>query len=129
MKKLLTMLTLFAAMLYAAASFAAVDVNKATAADLDSIKGIGPSMSAKIIEARKAGNFKDWADFSNRVSGIKDKKSAALSEAGLTVNGAAYSAAPTKAEAKAAPKTDAKPAAASATTPAATNKPTAPAGK
>lgn len=30
------------AMLYAAAAFAAVDVNKATAAELDGIKGIGP---------------------------------------------------------------------------------------
>ncbi len=129
MKKLLTTLTLFATMLYAAVSFAAVDVNKATAADLDSIKGIGPSMSAKIIEARKAGNFKDWADFSNRVSGIKDKKSAALSDSGLTVNGATYSAVPTKAEAKAGLKTDAKPAAASATTPTATNKPATPSGK
>ena len=41
LKKILTTLV----MLYAAASFAAVDVNKATAAALDGIKGIGPGLS------------------------------------------------------------------------------------
>ena len=44
LKKILALV----AMLYAAACFAAVDVNKATAADLDSIKGIGPGISAKV---------------------------------------------------------------------------------
>ena len=58
------------AMLYAAASFAAVDVNKATAAELDGIKGIGPGISAKILDERKKGNFKDWNDFIERVKGI-----------------------------------------------------------
>ena len=42
------------AMLYAVAAFAAVDVNKATAAELDSIKGIGPSTSSKILDERNA---------------------------------------------------------------------------
>ena len=46
LKKILALV----AMLYAAACFAAVDVNKATAADLDSIKGIGPGISAKILD-------------------------------------------------------------------------------
>ena len=44
-KKLLVLLSLF----YAALSFAAVDVNTASAADLDSVKGIGPGMSKRII--------------------------------------------------------------------------------
>ena len=55
------------AMLYAAATFAAVDVNKATAAELDGIKGIGPGISTKIIDERKKGNYKDWNDFITRV--------------------------------------------------------------
>lgn len=79
-----------AVMVYAAASFAAVDVNKAGAADLDSVHGIGPSASAKIMAERKKGDFKDWADFTTRVKGIKDAKAKKLSAAGLTVNGAAY---------------------------------------
>ncbi|RYG07153.1 MAG: helix-hairpin-helix domain-containing protein [Burkholderiales bacterium] len=80
----------FAAMLYAAASFAAVDVNKASAAELDAVNGIGPSASAKILTERKKGDFKDWGDFTTRVKGIKDAKAKKLSAAGLTVNGEAY---------------------------------------
>ena len=97
--------------LLAAASFAAVDINTATVADLDSIKGIGPSTSTKILDARKASAFKDWNDLDSRVKGIGETSAAKLSEAGLTVNGAAYPGAPAKAEAKPA-KTDAKAAAA-----------------
>ena len=86
------------------AVFAAVDVNKGTAAELDGIKGIGPAISTKIVVERKKGNFKDWADFVARVSGIGDKSAAKLSEAGLTVNGSAFSGAPAGAPAKAAAK-------------------------
>ncbi|MEY4979632.1 MAG: hypothetical protein RLZZ352_1902 [Pseudomonadota bacterium] len=88
----------------AASAFAAVDVNDASLADLDSIKGIGPSTSAKIVEQRKAGKFKDWNDFMQRVSGIGDKRAAQLSADGLTVGGTAY-------KASAAAKPAAKPAA------------------
>lgn len=69
------------------ASFAAVDINTATVADLDSIKGIGPGTSAKIVEARKASPFKNWDDLIQRVPGIGDKRATKLSAEGLTVNG------------------------------------------
>lgn len=87
----------------AAASMAAVDANKATVADLDSIKGIGPGTSAKIIEARQKTPFKNWEDMIGRVPGIGDKRAAKLSGEGLTVQGEAYkggavSAKPEKAE-------------------------------
>jgi competence protein ComEA len=71
-------------------ALAAVDVNQATEVELDGIKGIGPAMSKKILDARKAGNFKDWSDLMARVKGIKDKKATKLSGAGLTVNGQAF---------------------------------------
>ena len=86
------------AMLAASVSFAATDVNKATAAELDSVKGIGPSMSAKILKERQKGNFKNWADLEQRVAGIKDKRAMALSNAGLTVDGSAFSGAAAPAE-------------------------------
>ncbi|MDO8889059.1 MAG: helix-hairpin-helix domain-containing protein [Hydrogenophaga sp.] len=78
--------------LITAVSFAAVDINKATPADLDSIKGIGPSTSTKILDERKSAPFKDWADLIQRVPGIGDKRAAKLSAEGLTVNGDAYKA-------------------------------------
>lgn len=81
---------LLSTLLLALASFAAVaavDVNKASEADLDSIKGIGPGTSGQIIEQRKAAPFKNWGDLMTRVSGIGAKRAASLSEQGLTVNG------------------------------------------
>lgn len=51
-----------------------LNINKATAADLDGLPGIGPSTANKIIEYRKSnGNFKTIEELNN-VSGIGDKK-------------------------------------------------------
>lgn len=66
---------------------AAVDVNQAPADDLVAIKGIGPGTSAKILQARQAGPFRDWNDFIHRVPGIGPATAAKLSAQGLTVNG------------------------------------------
>ena len=82
--------------LCAAVSFAAVDVNKATIADLDSIKGIGPATSAKMLDERKKSPFKNWADLIQRVPGIGDKRAAKLSAQGLTVNGQGFDHSDTK---------------------------------
>jgi competence protein ComEA len=82
----------------AATAFAAVDVNKATAAELDGIKGIGPGISAKILDERKKGNFKDWNDLVERVKGIGEGNAAKFSAEGMTVNGSGFkgaAAAPT----------------------------------
>ena len=68
----------------------AVDVNKAQQAELELVKGIGPGLSGKILEARKSGAFKDWNDLVDRVSGLGPGNAARLSGAGLTVGGAAY---------------------------------------
>lgn len=89
LKKILAVL----AMLYAAASFAAVDVNKASAADLDGVKGIGPVMSKRILAERKKGEFKSWEDFISRVKGVGEGNAAKYSKEGLTVNGGEFKAA------------------------------------
>ncbi len=118
------------AMLFASIAFAAVDVNKATAAELDGIKGIGPGISTKILDERKKGNFKDWNDFIERVKGVGDGNAAKFSSEGLTVNGAGFkgaAAAPAAKQAK-AEKKDAK-AAAPAAAPAAPAAPAASAPK
>lgn len=78
------------ALMSAAACFAAVDVNQANAAELDSIKGIGPAMSSKILDERRRGSFKDWDDFLARVKGVGPGNAANFSKEGLSVNGAAY---------------------------------------
>ena len=68
-------------------AFAQVDVNKGDAAALDSIKGVGPSMSKAILDERSKGEFKDWNDFQKRVKGVGDKRAMKLSAAGLQVAG------------------------------------------
>jgi competence protein ComEA len=110
-KLLLAVATLVASMSFA---FAQVDANKADASALDAVKGIGPSMSKTILDARtKGGDFKDWADFQKRVKGVGDKRAAQLSKAGLQVNGQSKAGAPMEASAagqKASAAAGAKPA-------------------
>ena len=53
--------------LVAATAFAAVDINKASQAELEAIKGIGPSMAEKMLGERKKAPFKDWNDLTSRV--------------------------------------------------------------
>lgn len=96
--------------LLSAAAFAAVDANKANQAELESIKGIGPAFSTRIIDARKTASFKDWSDLAQRVKGVGQRSATKLSAQGLTVDGAAFTSATTLAAkgATRAPKGTAK---------------------
>jgi competence protein ComEA len=78
------------ALTFAGSAFAAAEVNKATAAELDGIKGIGPALSGRILDERKKGAFKDWNDLMARVKGVKEGAAAKYSKEGLTVNGEAF---------------------------------------
>ena len=88
--------------LFAAVAFAAVDVNKATLAELETVKGIGPAIAGKILDERKKSSFKDWNDMVERVKGVGEGNAAKFSAEGLTVNGAAFAGAPAKPAAAAA---------------------------
>jgi competence protein ComEA len=88
-------LAVLAFLMSTAMAMAAVDVNKATEAELDSVKGIGPGTSKLITSERKKGEFKSWDDFITRVKGVGEKRATNLSEAGLTVGGQAYKPAAT----------------------------------
>jgi len=106
------MLRMFTAIVLAAFAFAAqaaVEANKASQAELETVKGIGPGLSSKILDARKAGAFKNWADMVDRVGGVGPGNAARFSEAGLTVAGAPFEAstqAATPAKPAKAPKTE-----------------------
>lgn len=81
-----------AALLTTTLALAAVDINKATEAELDAIKGIGPATTRLILEQRKTGPFADWNDVTHRVKGIGAKRAAKLSNEGLVVNGKPFTA-------------------------------------
>jgi len=71
-------------------AWAGVEVNQASQAELESVKGIGPATSSRLLEERRRASFKDWDDLILRIKGVGAGNAAKLSEAGLTVNGAPY---------------------------------------
>ena len=88
--------------LLAGQAASAADVNQASAAELEAVKGIGPALSGKILAARQQGSFKSWADLVDRVAGMGPGNAARLSQNGLTVAGTGYT--PVAAADKAADK-------------------------
>jgi competence protein ComEA len=82
---------LLALLLLAASAAHAVDANSANRAQLEQLRHVGPPLADAILAAREQGGaFRDWADLMARVRGVRAAKAAKLSEAGLTVGGAAY---------------------------------------
>lgn len=71
MKKLLVLLA--ASLMFSLPAVAAVDLNKATQSELETVDGIGPSKAKAIIEYRKKnGNFKSVDDL-DKVPGFGKK--------------------------------------------------------
>jgi competence protein ComEA len=90
MLKKLWMLCLALVLALSASLAAAVEVNTADQAALESVKGIGPVHAKAIIDERaKNGPFKDADDLATRVKGIGSKSVKNLEAAGLTINGSA----------------------------------------
>jgi len=85
-----TVLTAFALSAFALPASAAVDANAASQAELETVKGIGPGLSGKIIDARKSAPFKSWQDLVDRVGGVGPGNATKFSQAGLTVGGGTY---------------------------------------
>ena len=77
----------------------AVDVNRATRAELEAVRGLGPGIVSTILDERQSGPYRDWPDFVRRVKGVKEATAVKLSAAGLTVGGAAYAGATSAASA------------------------------
>ena len=65
----------------------ALEINQATEAELDSLRGLGPAFTRRVLSARSQQPFKDWPDLMRRVSGMGPRVARKLSEQGLTVQG------------------------------------------
>ncbi|MPS79118.1 MAG: DUF655 domain-containing protein [Achromobacter sp.] len=75
-----------AALGFASTDARAVDVNQASAQQLETIRGIGPRTAEIIINEReRGGRFDSFEDLADRVRGIGEKKAQALKAAGLQV--------------------------------------------
>ncbi len=117
MLKKLLMLCVALVLSLSAGFAAAVEVNSADQAALESVKGIGPVHAKAIIDERtKNGPFKNADDLATRVKGIGNKSVVNLEAAGLTINGSTAPPTGAKAAAPAAAKQVSKPSAPAATT-------------
>jgi competence protein ComEA len=74
------------------AALADLDINRATQAELERLRGVGPQLSARILAARASQAFSDWDDVRKRVPGLGPMQSVRLSQQGLTVAGASFAA-------------------------------------
>ncbi len=91
MHKLFMALGLSFACLFAHAE---LDINRAREIDLEGLKGVGPSLSARILKAREVRPFTNWQDLQQRVKGIGPVLTQSLSDQGARIDGKSWT--PTK---------------------------------
>lgn len=86
MKNLL--LGLFALLLSFNSAWAAVNANQASVDELQTVRGIGPTIAQRIVEERRKGPFKSLDDLQVRVKGVGEASARKMAAGGLTVSGA-----------------------------------------
>lgn len=82
------------------AAMAAVNANTASADELQTVRGIGPTIAQRIVQERAKGPYKSLDDLQARVKGVGSNSIRKMAEGGLTVSGGTSRAA--KASGKAA---------------------------
>jgi competence protein ComEA len=67
----------------------ALDINQASEAELDGLRGLGPAFTRRVMAERDIRPFTDWPDLIRRVSGMGLVTAKKLASQGLTVSGQA----------------------------------------
>ena len=67
----------------------ALEINHATEAELDGLRGLGHAFTRRILSERDIRPFADWPDLMRRVSGMGRVTAKKLAAQGLTVSGQA----------------------------------------
>jgi competence protein ComEA len=98
--KMLRCSTLAVALVCASSNASALELNQANEAELDSLKGMGPSFTAKVLAARTQAPFTTWQDFIARVAGMGPAKARSFSAQGLTVEGQSWEPSEAKASSR-----------------------------
>jgi len=65
----------------------ALEINQASEADLDGLRGLGPAFTRRVMRERDIRPFTDWPDLMRRVSGMGRVTAGKLADQGLTVSG------------------------------------------
>jgi len=66
-----------------------LELNTASRAQLESLRGLGPALVERLLQARGQALFSDWADLRQRVPGLGPTLLRRLSAQGLRVAGQA----------------------------------------
>ncbi|MCV2365589.1 helix-hairpin-helix domain-containing protein [Paucibacter sp. DJ1R-11] len=69
-----------------------LEINTASRAQLESLRGLGPALVERLLLARQQGRFSDWAQLRRRVRGVGPTLAQQLSAQGLRVAGKAWAA-------------------------------------
>jgi len=64
-----------------------LDINQASEAELDGLRGLGPAFTRRVMRERDIRPFTDWPDLMRRVSGMGRVTADKLADQGLTVSG------------------------------------------
>ena len=67
----------------------ALDINQASEAEFDGLRGLGPAFTRRVMAERDIRPFTDWPDLMRRVSGMGRVTAKKLASQGLTVSGQA----------------------------------------
>lgn len=68
----------------------ALELNDASQAELESLRGVGVELSQRLLDERRQRPFADWADVATRVPGFGPRLAERLSAQGLRVGGRPY---------------------------------------
>ena len=79
--------TLIFLMLWLCSPCWALDINQASEAELDGLRGLGPAFTRRVMRERDIRPFTDWPDLMRRVSGMGRVTADKLADQGLTVSG------------------------------------------
>ncbi len=65
----------------------AVDLNQATRAEIEAVRGVGVELADRIIAARAQGPLQDWDDLRRRVKGVSRRALSGFAEAQFEIGG------------------------------------------
>ena len=75
------------ALLISLSSAMAADINTATRAEIEAVRGVGVVLTDRIIEQRKIKPFQSWQDAQKRVRGLGKRNVAGFRDADMRING------------------------------------------
>lgn len=97
------LLSVMLSLLMVSQAWAAIEINQASEADLDGLRGLGPATTRQILAEREKAVFRTWAELLARIKGIGPVKARELSAQGLRVQGQPFAERNSSAASKTSP--------------------------